>query len=452
MASLERLSSGLRINRAADDAAGMAISEKLRTRIGSNLAARRSINDALATVEIAESGIGQIVDSVSRARTLALAAASETISDTERALMQEEVSELLDQIDDVADGAVYTNENIKLLAGGHIEIAFLIDTSYSMIQEINALRAGISDFEAAITSQGFSVDFALAEYKVPVDAQDGVDTLATLGDASFIDALNSLSVSVGAVDPYAAMMQTSGITAEDSDTGSDAVGFTEEAKERHIIMLTDTNREADLLDADDSQPGVADALDDNQITVHVIGEAAYSTRYSTIINETGGSWASLGASGSNVQDALSSIAAQITRVASFPSPIVFQIGTENTADHRISLQLPINATPQGLGLAGLSVATRQEASEALDSLDSALDFLCKQRARCGGYTQRLESALSTNLTQSAGMTAALSSIQDADMAAESVTMARERLLQDAAMAGLRVFREVGRESVMQLLT
>lgn len=449
--ALERLSSSKRINKAADDAAGMAVASGLSSRLQSTDAARRNIQDAMATVQIAEEGVGQIIDSLNRTRTLAMASASGTASDTSRAHMQEEISELLDQIDEVSEGAVYTNENIKLLAGGHIEIAFLVDTSYSMVQEINALRSGITDFEEAITNEGFAVNFALAEYKLPVDAQDGVDTLATLGDPGFIGALNGLSVSYGVVDPYAALLQAAGITAEDSDTGSDAVGFTDEAKERHIIVLTDTRREIDLLDADDSQQAVADMLDDNQITVHVIGDPGYSSRYSAIINETGGSWADLGASGNNVQSALANIAGQITRVASYPAPIRFQIGVDNTDANRITLQLPINATPQGLGIAGLSVATREGALESLDDIDAAIEFLAGQQARFGGWTNRLEHALNLNISQSTGMTAAVSRIEDADMAAESITLAREGILQEAAMMGLKMHREMTRDRVVALL-
>ncbi len=449
--ALRQLSSGRRISRAADDAAGMAVSEGLRTRLRSTDMARRNINDALATVQIAEEGAGQIVTALDRMRTLAMAAASQTTSDTSRAHMQEELSELLDQIDEIAGGAVYTNENIKLLAGGHIEIAFLVDTSYSMVQEISALQSGITDFEAAITSEGFSVDFALAEYKLPVDAQDGVDTLATLGDPGFLGALGGLSVTYGVVDPYAALLQAAGITAEASDTGSDAVGFTDEAKERHIIVLTDTRREIDLLDAEDSQQAVADALDDNQIRVHVIGDSAYYTRYSTIINETGGSWAELGASGSNVADALANIAAQITRVASYPSPISFQIGPDNTEDDRITLQLPINATPQGLGISGASITTVEGAREALDNIDGALDFISGQRSRFGGWSRRLQSALSLSLEQSAGLTGALGRIEDADMARQSLLAASAAIQQEGAMVGLRVHREISRDQLQLLL-
>ena len=449
--ALRRLSSGKRINRAGDDAAGMAISTSLLSRLRSTDAALQNIKDALATVQIAEEGAGQIIDTINRARTLAMAAASETTSNTSRSYLQEEYSDLLDQLNEIAEGAVYKNDNIKLLAGGHIEIAFLIDTSYSMFQEINALQSGITDFETAIVNEGYSVEFALAEYKLPVDAEDGVDTLATLGDTNFTSELNGLTVTLGGVDPYAALLQSAGITDEASDTGSDAVGFTNEAKERHIIVLTDTNRERDLLDAEDSQQAVADLLDDSQIIVHVIGEASYYTRYSTIISETGGSWAELGAGGGNVATALADIARQITQVASYPAPISFQVGPDNTDANRIPLELPINATPQGLGLADTRISTLEDALETLDALDGALEFISGHRSRFGGLSRRLESTLSLNLTQSAGLSASLSQIENADMAAESLALTRESILQQAAMNGLKVHREVLRTEIEGLL-
>ena len=148
--TLSRLATGLRIRKAADDAAGKAIAETLRARIASTQAARYNINHALDTVQIAEEGIGRIIEALNRSRTLAVAAASETYDDESRAIMQDEVSDILDQIDEIAVNTVHTNEDIKLLAGGNIEIAFLIDTSASMNAEINALRAGITDFETAL--------------------------------------------------------------------------------------------------------------------------------------------------------------------------------------------------------------------------------------------------------------------------------------------------------------
>jgi flagellin len=448
---MSRLSSGLRVQRAADDAAGKAIAEKLRTRIGSTEAARRNINSALGTVQVAENGVGQIIRTLEQGRSLAVAAASETSGDDARGIMQDQLSEMIGQISDVANTTVNTNEEIRLLAGGDIEVAFLIDTSASMRPNINALQAGVADFEEAITSKGYSVRFALVEYQISVDAQDGVNTLTTLEEDNFTSTLSGISVSPGRVDPYAAMLQSAGITAEPSSSGSDDVGFTGEAKERHIIVLTDTGRETDLLTSDDSQLAVAEALEDNQIYVHVIGESRFQSRYNTIINRTEGTWNELGSSGGSIPDALNGIADQITQVASFPSPLVYQIGPDNTDDHRISLQLPINATPQGLGLAGLSVETVSDAREALDAIDTALDFLSSQRARFGGYTRRLESALTSNLTSAQNMTASLSTIEDADMAAELVVSVQAQIQQAAATSGLKLLRESRRDEMTRLL-
>ena len=182
---LSRMSSGLRIQRAADDAAGKAIADKLRTRIKSTEAARRNINTALSTVQSAEHGVVELINVLQQSRTLAVAAASETNSDETRRIMHDQLSEMLDLMGDVAGTTINTNEEIKILAGGNIEIAFLVDSSASMRPKIRALQAGVTDFEETLTSKGYSVQFALAEYQVSVDPQDGVRTLTALEDDNF---------------------------------------------------------------------------------------------------------------------------------------------------------------------------------------------------------------------------------------------------------------------------
>ena len=112
--SLEKLSTGLRINRASDDAAGLSVSEGLRTQIRGSDMARRNANDALAMLQIAEAGTQQITDSLQRMRELAIQSANGTYGNTERGYIDQEFQALASEINRIALAVQYNN--IPLLA------------------------------------------------------------------------------------------------------------------------------------------------------------------------------------------------------------------------------------------------------------------------------------------------------------------------------------------------
>jgi flagellin len=110
--SLERLSSGLRINRAADDAAGLAIAEGFRSSVLGFRVAQRNSQDAISMVQTAEGALSETTNMLQRIRELAVQAASGTSSDANRSTLQDEVEELIQQIDDIASDTEFNNINI----------------------------------------------------------------------------------------------------------------------------------------------------------------------------------------------------------------------------------------------------------------------------------------------------------------------------------------------------
>ena len=113
--SLEKLSTGLRINRAADDAAGLSVSEGLRSQIRGSDMARRNSNDALAMLQIAEGGTQEITNSLQRMRELAIQSANGTYTDNERTYIQNEFDALASEITRIAQAVTYNG--VLLLAG-----------------------------------------------------------------------------------------------------------------------------------------------------------------------------------------------------------------------------------------------------------------------------------------------------------------------------------------------
>jgi len=114
--SLEKLSTGLRINRASDDAAGLSVSESLRTQIGGMTVAKRNASDGIALMQIAEGAAGEISNILQRMRELAVQSSNDTLTTTERTYTNQEYTALLSEIDRVTDSTQYNSQT--LLSGG----------------------------------------------------------------------------------------------------------------------------------------------------------------------------------------------------------------------------------------------------------------------------------------------------------------------------------------------
>jgi flagellin len=112
--SLEKLSTGLRVNRAADDAAGLGVSENLRTQVRGTAQAKRNALDGIAAVNIAEGSANEISDILQRMRELAIQTSNDTLTSTERAYSNQEFQALIDEIDRIADVTNYNG--MKLIA------------------------------------------------------------------------------------------------------------------------------------------------------------------------------------------------------------------------------------------------------------------------------------------------------------------------------------------------
>jgi flagellin len=127
--SLEKLSTGLRINRAADDAAGLSVSEGLRSQIRGSQMAQRNSNDATALLQVAESGAQQIVDSLQRMRELAVQSANGTYSNTDRGYIQQEFQQLTCEITRIAGSTTYNS--IALLNNVNTTFTFQVSAAAS---------------------------------------------------------------------------------------------------------------------------------------------------------------------------------------------------------------------------------------------------------------------------------------------------------------------------------
>jgi flagellin len=165
--SLERLSSGLRINRAADDAAGLAIAEGFRSVVRGTIVAQRNAQDGVSMVQTAEGALSESGNILQRIRELAVQAASGTQSDANRTALNDEVTQLLAQIDDIALDTEFngikvlsTNQTVTLQAGAQSGQNLAITVEGSKTNDLKVNTVTISSMAAA-TSAISTIDNAL---------------------------------------------------------------------------------------------------------------------------------------------------------------------------------------------------------------------------------------------------------------------------------------------------
>lgn len=152
--SFRKLASGERITRAADDAAGLAISERLKAQIRGNRQAQRNANDAISFVQTAEGGLNEISNIIIRLRELSVQSASDTVGETERGLADIEFQQLKDEIQRISQSVEFNGTNLLDGSGGVFEFQVGINND----PMVDRLRFDASKGDATLASLGLSAE------------------------------------------------------------------------------------------------------------------------------------------------------------------------------------------------------------------------------------------------------------------------------------------------------
>ncbi len=180
-----RISSGLRINKAADDAAGMAVAENLSAAYRSGRVAMRNINDGVSVVQIAEGATSEVVNVIKRMRELAVQSSSETLDDDERAYIQEEYVQLADEVDRIS---LSTEFNGTALGDGAVT---QLDVQVGINNTANdRISITVGDLRTTV----IGIDTGTVDLSTATTAQSAIDTFDTA-----LDTVSSYRSSYGAV-------------------------------------------------------------------------------------------------------------------------------------------------------------------------------------------------------------------------------------------------------------
>jgi len=224
--SVDRLSSGLRVRTAADDAAALSVSENMRAQSRSITKAVQNANDAVSLMQVTESGYQTIGDIMVRMRELAVEAANGSISDTERDMLDQEFQDMITELDRVSSVAEYNG--IQLMDGSVPSLTFQVGFRNSIDDQ---LVIGLA--EQSATSLGLIGQAVNGQ----VAAQDAINTIDLamediLSDRAGIGAsINNLNTTIAHLSTTATSYQTALGTVRDADVGAESTEFA-----RHQVM------------------------------------------------------------------------------------------------------------------------------------------------------------------------------------------------------------------------
>ncbi|MGM0576217.1 MAG: flagellin [Myxococcota bacterium] len=239
--SVSRLSSGLRIQSAADDAAGMAVSENMRSQLRGYEQALRNANDGISILQTAESGLQTVSDMLVRMRELAVQASNDSISDTERGYLNTEFQDLVNEIDRVSDTVEYNGMNLlDGTAGAGGTLTFQVGARNTTNDRVTATLADVDSGELGVSASGVGT---VGTAQGAIDALDGaMDTLATrrAGLGAAINQLGQSATHLGrSIENYGTALGQ----IRDTDMASESASFAKAQvlQQAGVSMLSQAN-------------------------------------------------------------------------------------------------------------------------------------------------------------------------------------------------------------------
>jgi flagellin len=372
--STEKLSSGYKINRAADDAAGLSISEKMRRQIRGLTQATSNAQDGISSVQTAEGALAEVHDMLQRMDELATKAANGTMSESDRQNVQDEIDQLTTEIDRVAQttkfNETYLLKGTNTTSDGTVK-NYLNAKSAGVVGRFSTTGSvGTPDTKTSITKVTYTLD------------KDEILKIKNMKAGDTYDIGGVVFTSV-------------------AQTVTGTLSYTQFKTSTELISkMTDALTKANKIGSDNGVAGVV-----SQAT----------------ITATSVSW--------TIEKAYVTIDA--------PLSMSLHVGADSFSNNKIDLQID-KMTARGLGVEGLKVTgtSAQNATFAIDAIQDAINRVSNQRSTLGAVQNRLEHTI-TNLNNVVeNTTSAESSIRDTDMATEMVKFSNSNILQQAGQSML----------------
>ena len=485
--SVEKLSSGFRINRAGDDAAGLAISEKMRAQIrGLNMASKNS-QDAISLVQTAEGALQETHNILQRMRELAVQSSSDTNEKVvDRGALQQEFAQLKAEIDDIAGKTVFNDQ--KLIDGtfqkntstlgtfttkntNSIDVARAAGGQYTMTATVTAAAAAkVTGGAAAKSTTGtaftgtYTGDLAGATmkftgentaahngntYTIKVTGDDATNMTFTLMDSNNEEVSRAVGVDTTSWNTggTGAAINFSGVGKIDvtMDTGK-TIGNTAGG----LDAVKSLDGKTLIMTATDGEDPVVTPAIKGSTTLTIGGESVtlYKGDTSATFKNAGISLSFDALSDAQIADATHFGASSTIDVTStLGKSLVVQTGANQFDELSINID---QMNTSNLGVRYSDISTRTNASAAITEVNDAVNQVSTQRAALGALQNRLGHKIANLDTSAENLQAAESRIRDVDMAKEMTTFMKNNILSQASTAMLAQANSLP-QGVLQLL-
>ncbi len=486
--SMEKLSSGFRINKAGDDAAGLSISEKMRGQIRGLSQASRNAQDSISLIQTAEGALSETQAILQRMRELAVQSSSDTNVDTlDREAIDNEFKQLKLEIDRISNDTEFNTQ--KLLQGGTSVGEVEVATTQAGVAAGTVLSPAGASTVTIGGANGLTITAAAGgtagnSYTVTVvqgaDATSGGDTASSV----VVDDTGAITITLGttwdgsgsvnntltandilALTPSGAGAALVNFAAAGDGTGNIAVagpaGLTGGADE---VLSTGTAGEATITISTNFVAG--DRIEINGKTYTAVAadatpaagefkigadEDATAANLVAVVKAEDATVASSSGATNNV----------ITLTQATPSTAADPFAAEMRADFNATFQIGANQgqtmgvsigdmRAEALGINDVSLATGADARLAQTTINDAINKVSTQRSGLGAYQNRLEHTIKNLDNSSENLQAAESRVRDVDMAKEMMELTKNNILQQAAQAMLAQANQAP-EGVLQLL-
>lgn len=459
--SMERLSTGLRINSAKDDAAGLGITDRMTTQIRGLNQAVRNAGDAISMSQTAEGAMQESTNILQRMRELAIQSANDSNSASDRANLQKEVAQLAQELNRIASTTTFNGTNIldgtftaaKFQVGANANETISVTIGSTSATTMGAYKANGTATQdhvgGALTAvaDGTGGNNVAADAAFAITGNLGSSTLSIAVDATaakIASQINGVQDNTGvtatasnSVELKATATGNISFTLSSQDEGQATVGS---AATISALVTTSTDLDAlrDAINADSASTGITADLNSagdgivlSNTTGHDIVVANVSNNdaadTASVVTVGGVALADEDATASGTE--LDSIV--VGGKVELSSAKAFQVSSTNT-----DIMAAVATSGTLNSVADVDIGTQAGANSALDVFDQALRFISDSRADLGAIQNRLESTIANLTKASETVTAARSRVQDADFAAETSNLTRTQILQQAGVAML----------------
>ena len=439
--ALERLSSGLRINSAKDDAAGLAISSRFEAQINGLNQASRNANDGISLAQTAEGALEEITNITQRVRELAVQSANDTNSASDRQALNEEVRALTEEADRIAQTTQFNGQDV--LNGSLSELSFQVGANEGQTIEVSGVDAssnslGRTSLESD-TDFGSAVNLDLAGMANSDDFELNGQTFEFQGSADTDQGQFSNVAELKEAINKADFGDTQRVSASQADETVANLGDFSESASGAEIDINGVNISLNDGSSNFSTQGAVDAINDKSLSTGVTAEVGENGD-DIVLTQGGGNdfTVSTAAAGDFATDysteSTFEAGLELSTQGGDPDAISLTDGTNAPlASDTLGLD---DANTESNTLREVDVSSGETAQQAITTIDGVLDQVNGIRSELGAVQNRFESTINNLNTTSENLQASNSRIQDADFSAESAKLAQSQVLQQAGISVL----------------